>query len=112
MKESNHVRKILMAAAVIVIGVPAIASATPHVNLLGDDVAKVSYSDLDLTIEAGLVTLYKRLQRASDAVCGARSLGRAGSLRQLRRNQECYSDVLSNSVAKFDSTRLDRIHAE
>ena len=112
MKQSNHVRKILMAAAVIVMGVPTIASTAPHVILLEDDVATVSYSDLDLTSEAGLVTLYKRLQYASNAVCGPRILRRAGSLRQWMQNKHCYRDVLSNSVTKFNSTKLVRIHEE
>jgi len=73
--------------------------------------AGVSYSDLDLSTEAGLVTLYSRLQRASNAVCGLRSLGKAGSLRQSRYNKQCYRDVLSRVVAKFNSTKLDEIHA-
>ncbi len=73
--------------------------------------AGVSYSDLDLSTEAGLSTLYSRLQRASNAVCGLRSLGKAGSLRQSRYNKQCYRDVLSRVVAKFNSTKLDEIHA-
>lgn len=112
MKVFNHIRKISLAAAVIVMGVPTIASTAPHVILLGDDVATVSYSDLDLNSEAGLVTLYQRLQYASNAVCGLRSLRRTGSLRQWMQNKHCYRDVLSSSVTKFNSAKLDRIHEE
>ncbi len=76
-----------------------------------DTAASVSYSDLDLSTEAGLVTLYKRLQGTSDAVCGPRSLGEAGSFEQLTFNKQCYRDVLTKAVAKINNAKLDEIHA-
>ncbi len=87
------------------------AVAIINVRRVEDFAASVSYSDLDLSTEAGLVTLYSRLQRASNAVCGSRSLQKAGSLRQSRYNKQCYRDVLSKAVAKFNNTKLDEIHA-
>ncbi len=111
MKESNQVRKLLIASAIFVLGIPAIAIATPHINDEGEPVVRVSYADLDLSTKAGAVTLYKRLQGASSAVCGPRSLRQAGSLQQSRDNTQCYNDVLSKAVAKANSTKLDEIHA-
>ena len=73
--------------------------------------ASVSYLDLDVSTEAGLMTLYKRLQGATDAVCGPRSLEEAGSFEQLTFNKQCYRDALTKAVAKFNSTKLDEIHA-
>ena len=87
------------------------AVAIINVRRVEDFAASVSYSDLDLSTEAGLVTLYSRLQGASIVVCGSRSLRKAGSLRQSRYNKQCYRDVLSKAVAKFNSTKLDEIHA-
>ena len=112
MKESNRVRKLLIASAVVVLSIPAIAGAVPHVNDAGQVVARVSYADLDLSSEAGLVTLYKRIKGAADRACGPQhSYLVAGSLRQLWNNKQCYNDVLSKLVAKVNNARLDEIHA-
>ena len=111
MKESNRVRKLLVASAVVILSIPAIAGAVPHVNDAGQLVARVSYADLDLSSEAGLLTLYRRLQNESRSACGPRNYRRAGSLQQLMDNQQCYNDVLSQLVAKVNNARLDEIHA-
>ncbi len=111
MKESNQVRKLLIASAVIVLGIPAIAGATPNARDVEDNAVRVSYADLNLSNEAGLMTLYKRLQSASRAVCGPRSLFEAGSLEQLNENKTCYRNALSKAVAKFNNATLDKIHA-
>ncbi len=111
MKESNQVRKLLIASAIIVLGIPAIAGATPNISDVEENAVRVSYADLNLSNDAGLVTLYKRLQSASRAVCGSRSLVEAGSLDRLSQNKACYRNALSKAVAKFDNATLDRIHA-
>jgi len=112
MKESNQVRKLLIASAVVVLSIPAIAGAVPHVNDAGQVVARVSYADLNLSTKAGLVTLYKRIKGAADRACGPqRSYRDAGSIQQLRDNKQCYNDVLSKLVAKVNNAKLDEIHA-
>ncbi len=112
MKESNQVRKLLIASAIFVLGIPAIASAMPHISDQGDTVVRVSYADLNLSTEAGLVTLYKRIKGAANRACGPRySYRDAGSFQQLRDNKQCYNDVLSKFVAKVNNARLDKIHA-
>ena len=112
MKESNQVRKLLIAFAVVVLSIPAIAGAVPHVNDAGQVVARVSYAGLDLSSEAGLVTLYRRIKGAADRACGPQHSYRdAGSLKQLRDNKQCYNDVLSKFVAKINNAKLDEIHA-
>ena len=112
MKESNHVRKLLIASAILVLGIPAMASAATFVNDEGDLVVRVSYADLNMSSQAGLVTLYRRLQNASGGVCGPRhSLQSAGSLRQLSKNRTCYNELLSKFVARIDNAKLSEIHA-
>ncbi len=111
MKESNLLRRLLIASAVVVMSIPAIAGATPHVNDAGQTVVSVSYADLNLSSEAGLATLYRRLKGASEAACGPqRSLRAAGGLQQLVNNKTCYSNVLSSLVAKVNNERLSEIH--
>ncbi len=111
MKESNQVRKLLIASAVIVLSIPAIASATPLINDEGKPVVRVSYADLNLSSQAGLVALYKRLQGVSKAACGPRNYRQAGSLQQSMINRDCYNDLLSKLVAKVGNAKLNEIHA-
>ncbi len=112
MKESNYVRKLLITSAVLVLGIPAIASATPHNSSVEEATVRISYADLNLSSQAGLIALYKRLQGASSAICGPRrSLTAAGSLQQLIKNKHCYNDLLSKLVAKLDNAKLNEIHA-
>ena len=111
MKESNRVRKLLIASAVVVLSIPAIAGAVPHVNDAGQAVVRVSYADLNLSSEAGVAALYQRIRNAANAACGPRhSLLEAGSLQQLVKNKHCYNDLLSRLAAKANA-RLDEIHA-
>ena len=111
MKESNQVRKLFIACAIFVLGIPAIASAMPHVNEAGQVVVRVSYADLDLSSEAGLLTLYRRIQSESRSACGPRNYLQAGSLQQLKANRDCYNDLLSKLVVKANNAKLDEIHA-
>ncbi len=111
MKESNQVRKLLIASAILVLGIPAIASATPLINDEGKPVVRVSYADLNLSSQSGLVALYKRLQGASKAACGPRHYLQAGSLHQSKINRDCYNDLLSKLVAKVGNAKLTEIHA-
>ena len=112
MKESDYVRKLLIASAILAMAIPAMASASSFINDEGKLVVQVSYADLNLSTEAGLVALYKRLQKASSAACGPRrSLLGAGSLERLRRNKQCYDGLLSKLVAKVNNAKLDEIHA-
>ena len=111
MKESNYVSKLLIASAVLVVGISAIAGATPPGNDEGETVVRVSHADLNLSNQAGLTVLYKRLQGASSAACGPRhSLRAAGSLQHLKNNKQCYDDILSRLVAKVDNEKLNEIH--
>jgi len=112
MKESSYVRKLLVASAILVMAVPAMANASSFINDEGNLVVRVSYADLNLSTEAGLVTLYERLKDASSAACEPRlPLRVAGSLERLHKNRQCYNGLLSKLVAKVNSAELDEIHA-
>jgi UrcA family protein len=111
MKESNRVRKLIVAAAVLVLGVPAVASAVPSIGDESRTVVRVSYSDLDLATDSGVLSLYKRIQSAADDVCGEhRSLRKTGSLKLLIVNKQCYDNLVTKLVEKADNAKLDEIH--
>ena len=111
MKESKYIRKLLTASAILVLGIPAIASSSQFINAEGETVVRVSYSDLNLSSQAGLDILYSRLQAATSSFCGPRrSLREAGSQRQLIRYKQCYSHLLSKLVAKVGNADLTEMH--
>ena len=109
MKESNYVRNILLAAAIIVLSIPAIASVGDKNELKGVSV-KVSYADLNLEKEEGAKILYRRLKRASKHVCDVSNLYIAGSLNRIAVTRRCYREALSTAVEKIDNELVTNIH--
>lgn len=109
MKESKLLKSVVTATAVLVLSLPAVASAGPDSELKGKSV-KVSYADLNLEKEAGAKVLYRRLQQASKQACGVESLQVAGSVRLITEMNRCYRDTLSAAVQEINSSELTRIH--
>jgi len=98
-----------MAAAIIVLSIPAIASVVDKNELKGVSV-KVSYADVNLEKEEGAKILYRRLKRASEQVCDVSSLHIAGSLNRIVVSRRCYRDTLSAAVEKIDNELVTNIH--
>ncbi len=72
---------------------------------------KVTYAELNLQNEAGVRVLYKRLIRASKAVCGENenaTLLPPSSV--VRDHRSCVKESLSNAVSQIDNPRLTAIH--
>jgi UrcA family protein len=84
-----------------------LAASPSHID---DDSVKVSYSDLNITNEAGAKLLYARLQRASQEVCGVGSHNIVRSLTETKKARACYEKALSAAVEKLDSELLTVIH--
>jgi len=78
MEANYNLRAITFALAALVSAVPATASTDD-----GPRVA-VSYGDLDLTSEAGIETLDRRLDRAVKRVCGSASITELQAQRQIK----------------------------
>ena len=67
----------------------------------------VNFSDLNLQRDAGVATLYRRIQGAANAVC--RQVNE--SLPQIkRRARECALDATSRAVAKVGVPALSTMH--
>lgn len=107
MKESKLNKGVVAAIAVVVFGMPAIASA--DLELKGKS-EKVSYADLNVDKEEGAAQLYRRIQQASKRVCGVESLKNTGSVREVSQSRRCYRETLDATVAKIDSPALTEIH--
>ena len=111
MKVSGHWSKTLVALALIAFGAPQMVSAATTGDDLDRAAVHVNYSDLDLTSTAGLNVLYHRLSNATRSICGEQiDVRSAGSVKQLRKNKQCYDTVLTKSVHKVDNDKLEEIH--
>ena len=90
-------------AATAFLSLPALADAVdPRVPSVA-----VHYADLDLTTDAGVRVLYRRLQFASQRVC--RSL-ESRELARAIRYRACYDQALTEAVAKVDVEMLSALH--
>ena len=110
MKESN-LRKIYVAAAfALVFAAPIVAEAANHSYEAESGTLRVSYSDLNLNSDEGILALYSRLQNASRLACDPGSYLEKGSLTAMASSKSCYSDLLTKLVDKVDSEKLTAVH--
>jgi UrcA family protein len=66
----------------------------------------VSYHDLNLSTVEGASTLYKRIRRAANSVCGYE--GR--TLYEQRLWKACFDDAIAHAVATIDNPLLTGVH--
>jgi UrcA family protein len=67
----------------------------------------VGYADLDLTSDAGVTALYRRLQVAAKQVCRSFESHEIGRATQRRA---CYNQALSSAVTKVNLEMLSVLH--
>ncbi len=97
----------LSALAALTFGVAAHAGDAPVIANVNKTV--IRYSDLDLSQDSDVRTLYSRLQRASDRVCNQNRNGR--DLRAKRLYDACYQDTLSRAVDTIGHAAVKAIYA-
>ena len=67
----------------------------------------VAYADLDLTSDAGVKTLYRRLQVAAKQVCNVYT---GHEIWRAMDRRACYRQALSDAVAKINVEMLSVLH--
>jgi UrcA family protein len=71
----------------------------------GTEVAvRVSYADLDISSEAGVKTLMRRIDRAAGVICGSASPSRPISLARIART--CQRAVVADALTQVGEPRL------
>jgi UrcA family protein len=90
-----------VAACVTALTFGAAAHAADATTETGAHRMVIRYTDLDLSRDAGVRTLYARLQNASGQVCG--QYRDADDLRTKRLYKMCYSDTLARAVESVDN---------
>jgi UrcA family protein len=73
----------------------------------------VSTADLDLNGQAGVATLYQRIQAAARAVCREEALSFRKETRSFASPSErrsCVTQAVDGAVAEVDNVRLSALH--
>ncbi len=112
MKDSKLFKSLVATFVIIVFGGPAVVLADIPSSFEYPK-ATVSYVDLNLENEKGVRTLYRRLQRASQKVCGVRLKKIYGSsVYHMWLSPRCYRETLSNAVENLGNEDVSRLHAD
>ncbi len=109
MKAKKRVGMVATTALVIALGVPAIGSAALSTGS-GVYEISVTYSDLDLTSDSGVESLYTRLRYAALRACGTTSVTELGSIEKAVDNKRCQSEFMTSAVAKVNNEKLSDRH--
>lgn len=87
-----------------------------HIYAMGDAIkfdevsVSVPYGELNLNNEKGAAVLYRRLQIASESVCGVRIARDQRCLRSQRIADDCYHRALTTAVESVGSEVLLSLH--
>lgn len=87
-----------------------------HIYAIGDAIkfdevsVTVPYADLNLDHEEGVAVLYRRLQYASESVCGVRIAKVRRCLASKRQADDCYNRTLTKAVESVGSEMLASLH--
>lgn len=99
----------VFAAGSMSAGVATLAHAGSPQTTSGDiPRLAVSYSDLDLSSEKDVMTLYKRISRAAEEVCPEPS---RHSMRITEISRKCVAAAISRAVHEVNSPQLARLEA-
>lgn len=87
-----------------------------HIYAMGEAIkfdevsVTVPFGDLNLNNEKGAAVLYRRLQIASESVCGVRIAREQRCLRSQRLADDCYHRALTTAVESVGSEMLASLH--
>ncbi len=99
--------KNVLFAAVAVVSFASVAQMAQAADVMNDRPAQtVRYSDLNLNTDAGVVTLYNRIQHAAEQVCGNVDSRR---LEQVTAAQACVNKAMAASVSAVGNAQLTQV---
>ncbi|MFT6093696.1 MAG: UrcA family protein [Pseudohongiellaceae bacterium] len=82
----------------LVLAIPAIASADIETNQLAENEVSVTYNANDTSTNYGRVELERQIRHAAEKVCGSRHLRQAGSIGQAVKNRTCYNKAVTKAL--------------
>ena len=98
----------------IILSVPAVATAVTTKHRTQTETMKVTVSDLDLSQEDGVLTLYQRIKTSAGKVCGVKDShvtgSRIASLKIKRQYKKCSAEALDQAVQSINNKMLTDLH--
>jgi UrcA family protein len=115
MKFSTVMKGAATVIAVVAITSSAIATVdcSAHNHFAGGDVTSaltVDDSDLNLSENSGLTTLYRRIQNAAASSCNPGGQAQILPLYNQPESGDCFSDTLNAALVSYGSLPLTLIH--
>ena len=114
MKTVINKKALLVAVLSSTLVLPAVSNAAVNPNQIETESATLKISDLDLSQEKGIVTLYERLKSTADMVCGSKDNEFTGSrveANKYRRDyKRCYARALNGAVNSIKNEKLTEFH--
>ena len=115
MKFSTVIKSAATVIAVVAITSSAIATVdcSAHGDIASGDVVSalsVDDSDLDLSGNSGLTTLYRRIQNAAANLCDPGGQSQVLPIYSRPESGDCFSDTLNAALVSYGSLPLTLIH--
>ena len=89
---------------IMALTIPAIASAEVKLNQLTENEVRVTYNADDAVTNYDRIELERQIRRAAEQVCGSQNLRRAGSIRQVVKNRNCYQKAVADALNSINAT--------
>ena len=89
---------IMPMALTMALTIPAIVSAEIESSQVSKEEVRITYTNYDVAPSSGRVELERQIRRAAEKVCGPQNLGRAGSMRQLLINRNCFERAVADAL--------------
>lgn len=102
----TSIATVAVAAAAITSAHPATAKQRDNTNNVN---AKVIFSDLDITREAGARVLLRRIKAAAIQICGGRSYISTELFRK-RMVDACVKDAMTNAIDQLNAPKVKALY--
>jgi UrcA family protein len=107
-------KQLLTPILLVALSSPALTSAAVQRNGIRTDAMKITVSDLDLSQREGVETLYSRLKKGANNVCGVKHVqvtgSRIASSKIKQQHRKCYAKALNNAVKNINNKMLTDLH--
>ena len=105
----------IVALLSVFLSVPAVTVAAVSNDKAQAESITITISDLDLSHDAGIVTLYQRLKDNVSKVCGEKDThvtgSRVASSKIKKRHKKCSIEAMDRVVKSIGNEKLTKLHS-
>jgi UrcA family protein len=115
MKAQTTKNTLCIALLSTALSLPTLSNANVNDRNEVSESTTLKISDLDLSQEKGVATLYERLKNTANKVCGSKDShvigSRVESNKFRRAYKRCYAKALNGAVRSVNNARLTEMHS-